>query len=55
MVSNDSTHQTAQDTNATEWIWPHPLVVGSHSTIAENAEATYRQREWEYSPQWQGH
>jgi hypothetical protein len=47
---NGGTDQGAQDTNAPGWTG-RTLVVGSHSTVADDAQATYLQQKWGVSPQ----
>jgi hypothetical protein len=47
---NGSSDQTALDTNTPGWTG-RTLVVGSHSTVAGDAQATYLQQKWGVSPQ----
>jgi len=47
--SNDGANQTAQNTNTAGWTG-RTLVVGSHSMVAGDAEASYLQQKWGVTP-----
>jgi hypothetical protein len=48
--SNGGVNVTAQSTDTAGWTG-RTFVVGSHSTVAGDAEATYLQQKWGVAPQ----